>query len=59
LPWVTLPAVGPFLLFCSLFLHAGLGKTLQSISLLAYVHEFLHNEGPHLVLVPKSTLGNW
>ena len=35
------------------------GKTLQSISLLAYTHEFLGNDGPHLVLVPKSTLGNW
>lgn len=35
------------------------GKTLQSISLLAYTHEYLGNEGPHLILVPKSTLGNW
>ena len=37
----------------------GLGKTLQSISLLAYLKEFRSCEGPHLVLVPKSVLGNW
>lgn len=37
----------------------GLGKTLQSISMLAYLHEFLNISGPHLVLVPKTTLSNW
>lgn len=37
----------------------GLGKTLQTISLLAYLHEYRGIRGPHLVLVPKSTLGNW
>jgi SWI/SNF-related matrix-associated actin-dependent regulator of chromatin subfamily A member 5 len=37
----------------------GLGKTLQSISLLAYLKEFRNVTGPHLVLVPKSVLGNW
>jgi SWI/SNF-related matrix-associated actin-dependent regulator of chromatin subfamily A member 5 len=37
----------------------GLGKTLQSISLLAWALEGLGNTGPHMVLVPKSTLGNW
>jgi SWI/SNF-related matrix-associated actin-dependent regulator of chromatin subfamily A member 5 len=37
----------------------GLGKTLQSISLLAYLHKFQNISGPHLVVVPKSTLGNW
>ncbi|KAM3574460.1 hypothetical protein VYU27_003566 [Nannochloropsis oceanica] len=37
----------------------GLGKTLQSISVLAYNAEFLNITGPHLVLVPKSTLSNW
>lgn len=37
----------------------GLGKTLQSISLLAYLREFVGVSGPHLVLVPLSTLGNW
>ncbi|EWM24038.1 putative chromatin remodelling complex atpase chain, partial [Nannochloropsis gaditana] len=37
----------------------GLGKTLQSISVLAYNAEFLNTTGPHLILVPKSTLSNW
>jgi SWI/SNF-related matrix-associated actin-dependent regulator of chromatin subfamily A member 5 len=37
----------------------GLGKTLQSISLLAYIRQFKKVNGPHLVVVPKSTLGNW
>ncbi|CAM6081834.1 unnamed protein product [Calypogeia fissa] len=37
----------------------GLGKTLQTISLLAYLHEFKGISGPHMVVAPKSTLGNW
>jgi len=37
----------------------GLGKTLQSISMLGYLHEFKNIDGPHLVLVPKTTLSNW
>jgi len=37
----------------------GLGKTLQSISILVYMQEFQHCEGPHLIVVPKSTLSNW
>jgi SWI/SNF-related matrix-associated actin-dependent regulator of chromatin subfamily A member 5 len=37
----------------------GLGKTLQSISLLAYLREARGIMGPHIVIVPKSTLGNW
>lgn len=37
----------------------GLGKTLQSISILAYMKEFMNISGPHLVMVPKSTLSNW
>mmetsp|Transcript_11483 Transcript_11483/g.18741 ORF Transcript_11483/g.18741 Transcript_11483/m.18741 type:complete len:1481 (+) Transcript_11483:112-4554(+) len=37
----------------------GLGKTLQSISILAYCHEYLNITGPHLIVVPKSTLSNW
>ena len=37
----------------------GLGKTLQTISLLGYLHEYRGITGPHLVVVPKSTLGNW
>uniref|UniRef100_A0A061QM65 SWI/SNF-related matrix-associated actin-dependent regulator of chromatin subfamily A member 5 n=1 Tax=Tetraselmis sp. GSL018 TaxID=582737 RepID=A0A061QM65_9CHLO len=37
----------------------GLGKTLQTISLLGYLNEYRGITGPHLVLVPKSTLHNW
>lgn len=37
----------------------GLGKTFQSISLLAYLREYRDIKGLHLVLSPKSTLGNW
>merc|ERR1719215_1670784 len=37
----------------------GLGKTLQTISLLAYLRESRGIRGPHLVIVPKSVVGNW
>nr|KAJ3418771.1 SWI/SNF- matrix-associated actin-dependent regulator of chromatin sub A member 5 [Polyrhizophydium stewartii] len=37
----------------------GLGKTLQTISFLGYLKHFLSINGPHLVIVPKSTLHNW
>eukprot|EP00937_MAST-01D_sp_MAST-1D-sp2_P005591 g5591.t1 len=37
----------------------GLGKTLQTISLLAYLRETRGITGPHLVIVPKTTMGNW
>ncbi|KAK3913636.1 Chromatin-remodeling complex ATPase chain Iswi [Frankliniella fusca] len=37
----------------------GLGKTLQTISLLGYMKHFRNIHGPHLVIVPKSTLQNW
>lgn len=37
----------------------GLGKTLQTISLLGYMKHFRSINGPHMVLVPKSTLANW
>ncbi|KAJ6627766.1 Chromatin-remodeling complex ATPase chain Iswi [Pseudolycoriella hygida] len=37
----------------------GLGKTLQTISLLGYLKNFKNNAGPHIVIVPKSTLQNW
>jgi len=37
----------------------GLGKTLQTISLLAYLRESRGVKGPHLVIVPKSVVGNW
>ena len=32
---------------------------LQSISVLAYQYEYLNIQGPHLIVVPKSTLSNW
>ncbi|KAI0066748.1 hypothetical protein BV25DRAFT_1972636 [Artomyces pyxidatus] len=37
----------------------GLGKTLQTISFLAYLKHQMSAPGPHLVVVPKSTLQNW
>ncbi|TFK20464.1 transcription activator snf2l1 [Coprinopsis marcescibilis] len=37
----------------------GLGKTLQTISFLAYLKHVRGIPGPHLVVVPKSTLQNW
>jgi len=37
----------------------GLGKTLQTIALLAYLYEYRGIRGPHLIIVPKSTLHNW
>ena len=44
----------------SLTLHPqGLGKTLQTISLLGYMVLMRDVPGPHLVIAPKSTLSNW
>lgn len=37
----------------------GLGKTLQTISFLGYLRFVADITGPHLVVVPKSTLDNW
>lgn len=37
----------------------GLGKTLQTISFLGYLRYIRGTSGPHLVIVPKSTLDNW
>ncbi|KAI1806742.1 SWI/SNF family of DNA-dependent ATPase [Daldinia bambusicola] len=37
----------------------GLGKTLQTISFLGYLRHIMDTKGPHLVIVPKSTLDNW
>lgn len=37
----------------------GLGKTLQTISFLGYLRWVKEITGPHLILVPKSTLDNW
>lgn len=49
-----------FLFFIALWLlFQGLGKTLQTISLLGYMKHYRNIPGPHMVLVPKSTLHNW
>jgi SWI/SNF-related matrix-associated actin-dependent regulator of chromatin subfamily A member 5 len=37
----------------------GLGKTLQTISFLGFLKHYKDISGPHLVIVPKSTLHNW
>ncbi|KAH7082974.1 SNF2 family N-terminal domain-containing protein [Paraphoma chrysanthemicola] len=37
----------------------GLGKTLQTISFIGYLRFIAGISGPHLVVVPKSTLDNW
>ncbi|KAJ2861576.1 chromatin remodeling complex Adenosinetriphosphatase, partial [Coemansia erecta] len=37
----------------------GLGKTLQVISFIGYLKHFRGVNGPHLIVVPKSTLHNW
>lgn len=37
----------------------GLGKTLQTISFLGYLRHIMGITGPHLIIVPKSTLDNW
>jgi SWI/SNF-related matrix-associated actin-dependent regulator of chromatin subfamily A member 5 len=36
-----------------------LGKTLQTISFLAYLKHYRDIPGPHLIVVPKVTLQNW
>ena len=37
----------------------GLGKTIQTIALLVYLAEHKDVRGPHLIVVPLSTLSNW
>ncbi|KAJ2661360.1 hypothetical protein IW148_003356 [Coemansia sp. RSA 1199] len=37
----------------------GLGKTLQVISFIGYLQHYRNERGPHLIVVPKSTLQNW
>ena len=36
-----------------------MGKTLQTISFLAYLKHYRDVPGPHLIVVPKVTLQNW
>ena len=51
-------SVNPLAYLAIALLHT-IGKTLQSISIVGYLHEFRNMSGPHLVMVPKSTLSNW
>lgn len=37
----------------------GLGKTLQTIAFLGYLRYVQNINGPHIIVVPKSTLDNW
>ncbi|XP_062114401.1 protein CHROMATIN REMODELING 5-like [Humulus lupulus] len=37
----------------------GLGKTIQSVSMLGFLQNAQHIHGPFLVVVPLSTLSNW
>ena len=37
----------------------GLGKTLQTIALIGYLRHLRGVLGPHLIVVPKTTLHNW
>lgn len=46
-------------MYCSILHAQGLGKTLQTIALLGYMKHYRNIPGPHMVLVPKSTLYNW
>lgn len=37
----------------------GLGKTLETLSMFGFLKEYRGIDGPHLIIAPKSTLGNW
>lgn len=37
----------------------GLGKTIQTIAFLAFLKEMKGISGPHLIVGPNSTVGNW
>ena len=40
-------------------LKQGLGKTIQTISLITFLIESKKQRGPYLVIVPLSTMTNW
>jgi SWI/SNF-related matrix-associated actin-dependent regulator 1 of chromatin subfamily A len=46
-------------LSCILADEMGLGKTVQVISFFAHLRAQYKSKGPHLVVVPSSTLENW
>lgn len=56
---VKLNVLGAVSTFAAVVCAKGLGKTLQTISLLGYMKHYRNIPGPHMVLVPKSTLYNW
>jgi SWI/SNF-related matrix-associated actin-dependent regulator of chromatin subfamily A member 5 len=37
----------------------GLGKTIQTISIIGFLKQFKKVNGPHMIISPKITLGNW
>ena len=37
----------------------GLGKTIQTIAFLCFMKEFKQINGYHLIIMPKSVVGNW
>lgn len=37
----------------------GLGKTLQAISIIGYLKHYKKINGPHVIIVPLSTIENW
>jgi SWI/SNF-related matrix-associated actin-dependent regulator of chromatin subfamily A member 5 len=37
----------------------GLGKTVQTIALISFLSEFKKINGYHLIIMPKSVVGNW
>ena len=37
----------------------GLGKTIQAIAFFAYLKQFKKDSGPHLIILPKSTMVNF
>jgi SWI/SNF-related matrix-associated actin-dependent regulator 1 of chromatin subfamily A len=41
------------------FMLQGLGKTIQVIAFLAWAKEQPDMKGPHLIIVPSSTIENW
>ena len=43
----------------SCFVSQGLGKTIQTISLVTFLIESKRQRGPYLVIVPLSTMTNW
>lgn len=56
---MELNVLGAVSTFAYVLYTQGLGKTLQTISLLGYMKHYRNIPGPHMVLVPKSTLYNW